>query len=64
MSSDSSKPEADLPTDAFDLVELTLALHRDGSLRRLAQAPGPPTRIDGFTVGARACNGQRPMAVR
>ena len=36
----------------FDPSETVVGLHRDGAARPLPEAPGPPQRIDGFTVGA------------
>jgi mannose-6-phosphate isomerase-like protein (cupin superfamily) len=38
--------------EPFDLDTAVAALHRDGSSQVVAPAPGPPLRIDGFTVGA------------
>jgi mannose-6-phosphate isomerase-like protein (cupin superfamily) len=37
---------------AFDLDQAVAALARDGSSYVFDPAPGPPLRIDGFTVGA------------
>jgi mannose-6-phosphate isomerase-like protein (cupin superfamily) len=36
----------------FDLSRVVIGLHRDGKARVIPQAPGPPTRIDGYTIGA------------
>src|SRR5215475_14973446 len=36
----------------FDLSEVVIGLHRDGSARPIPPAPGPPRRIDGLSVGA------------
>jgi mannose-6-phosphate isomerase-like protein (cupin superfamily) len=37
---------------SFDLSQVVVGLHRDGNARLIPSEPGPPTRIDGFTVGA------------
>ena len=37
---------------ALDLSEIVLGLQRDGGTQLIPSTPGPPTRIDGFTVGA------------
>ena len=36
----------------FELASLIVGLQRDGHTTRLESRPGPPPRIDGFTVGA------------
>jgi mannose-6-phosphate isomerase-like protein (cupin superfamily) len=36
----------------LDLSQAVVALHRDGKTSLIPNAPGPPVRIDGFTVGA------------
>ena len=38
--------------DVLDLSQCVLALHRDGSARPIESKPGPPVRIDGYTIGA------------
>lgn len=38
--------------EPFDLARAVAALARDGSSMVIETAPGPPLRIDGFTVGA------------
>lgn len=44
---------ADEPTTPFDLAEAVIGLRRDGRADRVPQTPGrPPTRIDGYTIGA------------
>ena len=35
-------------------------LHRDGTSEVIVPAPGPPQRIDGFTVGAEIVSGPSP----
>ncbi len=37
---------------AFDLSGSTVALFRSGASEVTANTPGPPRRVDGFTVGA------------
>jgi mannose-6-phosphate isomerase-like protein (cupin superfamily) len=36
----------------FDLSRVVIGLHRDGRARLMPEVPGPPARIDGYTVGA------------
>ena len=36
----------------FDLSQVVVGLQRDGEARLIPNTPGPPARIDGFTVGA------------
>ena len=36
----------------FDLSQAVVGLHRDGKTSLIPNTPGPPARIDGFTVGA------------
>ena len=38
--------------DPVDLSKLVIGLHRGGDARVIESAPGPPVRIDGYTVGA------------
>jgi mannose-6-phosphate isomerase-like protein (cupin superfamily) len=42
---------ADDLTAPFDPAEVTLGLHRDGSIRVVPRGPGAPRRIDGHTLG-------------
>ena len=39
-------------TTPFDLAQAVVGLQRDGTARRMPDAPGPPARIDGYTIGA------------
>ena len=45
---------------SFDLGNAVAALARDGSSYVVASAPGPPLRIDGFTVGAPVLSANPP----
>jgi len=46
----------------FDLSQVVVGLHRDGRASFVPSAPGPPTRIDGFTVGAPVMTRPAPHA--
>ena len=37
---------------SFDLGQLVAVLYRDGTSEAITPEPGPPVRLDGFTVGA------------
>ena len=37
---------------AIDLANSVVALHRNGQAREMENPPGPPRRIDGYTIGA------------
>jgi mannose-6-phosphate isomerase-like protein (cupin superfamily) len=43
---------ADPIGSAFDLSQAVVGLLRDGSSRLIPNAPGPPARVSGLTVGA------------
>ena len=45
---------------SFDLGRAVVALLRDGSSSVVEAPPGPPLRVDGFTVGAPALTGNPP----
>jgi mannose-6-phosphate isomerase-like protein (cupin superfamily) len=53
---------ADSRTTPFDLSQVVIGLLRDGSARVVPQAPGPPTRVEGFTVGAPRMTRDAPHA--
>ena len=46
----------------FELSQVTVGLHRDGQARFLPKVPGPPARIDGFSVGAPVLTRPAPHA--
>jgi len=46
----------------FELSQVTVALYRDGQAHLLPKAPGPPARIDGFSVGAPVLTRPAPHA--
>jgi mannose-6-phosphate isomerase-like protein (cupin superfamily) len=47
----------------IDLANSVIGLQRDGRARLVPQTPGrPPTRIDGYTVGAPVMTGPAPHA--
>lgn len=46
----------------FDLSQVVVGLQRDGKACLLPNVPGPPTRIDGFTVGAAVMTRPAPHA--
>lgn len=39
------------PAGAIDLVRNFIVLRADGSLENKAQIPGPPPRLDGYSIG-------------
>ncbi|HZR12187.1 MAG TPA: cupin domain-containing protein [Acidimicrobiia bacterium] len=45
---------------SFDLGRAVVALLRDGSSSVIDPAPGPPVRVDGYTVGAPELTGNPP----
>lgn len=49
-----------MANDVFDLSRVTAGLHRDGTSQLIERVPGPPKRIDGFTVGAPIVIGPGP----
>ncbi len=51
-----------MASEPFHLSRTTARLSRDGSSDLLVTAPGPPKRIDGFTVGAPLVMGAGPHA--
>jgi mannose-6-phosphate isomerase-like protein (cupin superfamily) len=46
----------------FELSQITVGLYRDGQANFLPKAPGPPVRIDGFSVGAPVLTRPAPHA--
>lgn len=40
------------PARPFDLSKVVVGVARDGSSKLIPNAPGPPVRIDGFSIGA------------
>ena len=43
---------SDLITGSFDMTGLTVGLEQDGTAILVENGPGPPPRIDGYSVGA------------
>ena len=40
------------PRNCFDLSQVVVGLLRDGTTQLIPNRPGPPSRVNGFTVGA------------
>jgi mannose-6-phosphate isomerase-like protein (cupin superfamily) len=47
-------------SEAFDLLGSYVGLDAAGRLRRLEHPPGPPPRIEGFTIGAHQMDRDAP----
>jgi len=53
---------SDRPRGTIDLARTIVGLQRDGDARRIESRPGPPPRIDGFTIGAPRMTREPPHA--
>ncbi len=51
-----------MPDEVLDLGQRVLGLHRDGSAHPIESKPGPPVRIDGYSIGAPFMTREPPHA--